>query len=468
MIPRTRSARLTVLVLALAVIAGPAGAGERSFSQARAALSKGLRSSDPAQRSSAVWELDGFDTPAAARVLVRQVLTRDDHARVIRSGIELAGGLKSKEAIAVLVEESAKGAWIKRSRVIEALGSIETEAAVGATLVAAYDKDPRVRTSAILSMEHRKGGRAAIAAGDALKAEEWPVRSAAIYVLARMKDKDCLPALIRMLGKDGEQGRLLDDAGAALKRLTNEKHGLDFEYWKDWYVKKVAKEEVDLGPSRIPPKPRARFGRTSTNAKRVVFVLQISRTMNDDLVFDPGEVAPRDVRRKGGAELKKWQSVKTKIDLARLWVAWGIDNLSDDAEFNIITFGVSANTSFSGFIPATKENRAKAKKRVLSLSASGSGNANIYAGLQHIFSLHGRDVYDEKNLLSGPEAVFFVSDGSGDEGEIKEPFRAFEEAEQWNRVRQISFHCFGVGEHDSRVLADLAGMTPGGSIESLP
>ena len=76
--------RTTILLCLLLVPVGGALAAEKSFSKARAALLKGLRSNDATARATAVYEIDGFDSAEAARVLVRAVLARDDRARVIR------------------------------------------------------------------------------------------------------------------------------------------------------------------------------------------------------------------------------------------------------------------------------------------------------------------------------------------------------------------------------------------------
>ena len=102
------------------------------------------------------------------------------------------------------------------------------------------------------------------------------------------------------------------------------------------------------------------------------------------------------------------------------------------------------------------------------LSLSASGNANLYDGLRRIFTLVSKDPLDIESLSEGPASVFYLADGAADEGLIKSAFEAFEEAERWNRYRQIRFNTFGVGDHDPRVLADLAGMIPDGTMRSLP
>jgi len=455
-----------IQIVLLLAIAGSAGAEEKSFSRARAALFKGLKSNNASDRAAAVYEIDGFDSAESARLLARAVLGRDDRARVIRAGIQLAGALTSDEAVGVLVEESKKGSWQKRARILEALGSIEHAEALSTLLLAAYDRDARVRISAILAMEHSKDAKAMVAVGDALKSELWPVRSAAMYVIGRMKDKDAVVALIRRLGKEGEDGRLLEDAGRALRRITGKNHGIDLDKWAAWYSRSRGGEAISFGPPREEPAVTAQLAGVKSTARRVLFVLAVNDTMNHKLVFDPDKVAPDDVKKAGGPELKRWRSAKTKLDLARLWIAWAIDHLDPRIEFNLVTYGISANASFSSFIRATPANREKAKKRVLSLSASG--NANLYDGLRHIFTLTSKGPVDLDALASGPATVFYLADGAADEGLIKSAFEAFEEAERWNRYRQIRFHTFGIGDHDPRVLADLAGMIPDGTMRSLP
>ena len=146
--------------------------------------------------------------------------------------------------------------------------------------------------------------------------------------------------------------------------------------------------------------PTAQLAGVKTSAKRVLFVLAVNDTMNHKIEFDPDTVAPADVREAGGRELERWRTMKTKLDLARLWIAWAIDHLDEKTEFNVVTYGISANASFSSFMRATPANRVKAKKRVLSLSASG--NANLYDGLRRIFTLVSKDPVDIESMSTGP------------------------------------------------------------------
>ena len=458
---------LLLCSVALLAVLAPAAHAERSFSEAKAAMFKGLRASDPGERANAVYELDGFDTPEAARVLARGVLSRDDRARVITAAIQLLGALREEESLKALAKEASRGAWRQRALVVEAIGKTRTEIGFETVLQAAYDSDPRVRVSALMALENFGDGRADLALVDGLEAEEWPVRSAAITALRQRRVKSATSALIARLAPAGEGGRLRGDAAEALMRITGKKFGLSYESWRSWHLEEQgtgsAMPKAGLGPG---PKPTTRLGGVPTWATRVVFVLGVHKSMLDPIVKKGAKAAPNEVRTKGGEYLRPWIDAESKIDIARLWLAWSINQLTPEVHYNIVTYGASANAAFSEFVPATPMNKVKGIRRVTSLSAAG--NANLYSGLEKTFKLISKDPVDLASMLEGPAVVFFVSDGSSDYGEIKEAYRAFEEAERWNRYRQLQFHCVGVGQHDSRVLGELANMGPGGAIVSIP
>jgi hypothetical protein len=320
-----------------------------------------------------------------------------------------------------------------------------------------------VRTSAVLALDLAKSERADFALADALRAPQWTVRAAAIDSIRRRGRSeaggplvDCLPA---------ERGRLRGDVAAALRLITNQPIGVFPEAWENWRIAGQGGEPLPLGAAREIP-PTAELAGVSTWAKRVVFVLALSDSMNRKLQAAPDSLAPPDVKERGGPELRRWREATTKVELARLWVAWGIAHLSPDVRFDVVTYGQGVDAAFGELVPATPQNREKATDRIRSLSASGE--ANLHAGLMKVFDLVSRDPLDTKSLEEGPEAVFFVSDGYCDYGEIPDGFAALDEAEQLNRFRQIVFHCFGVGEHDSRILGTLAGFAGGGELVALP
>lgn len=460
-----RTYRLILLALLLAAASAPAA--EKGFSQARAELAKGLRSSDPDERSQAVYALDGFDDEDAARTLVRYVLARDDRAQVIRSAIQLLGAMRSEGARKVLVEEAAKGPWEKRARVLEALGKWRDAAPVDAILLATYDEDPRVRISAVLATENLPGDRPDTAIADSIRVDPWPVRSAAIYMARQRKAKAAVPALIERLGPEGEKGRLLDEVRGALVRITGEDFGYSRGRWLGWWMEQKGEPppEPVLG-SGVREEPRAEMAGVKSRASRILYVLALNDSMNNEVIFDGAKAAPRDVREEGGEALAKWAKAKSKLDYAKLWISWSLRHLAPGTEFGVVTYGASANSVFSGFESASTESTERAVRRIESLSASG--NANLWDAVREVFAFTGGDPVELESMTAGPEVVFFVSDGTADTGEIREAYRVFEEAERWNRFRQIEFDTFGVGRFDSRVLADLAGMIPGGTVRGIP
>ena len=365
---------------------------------------------------------------------MKGVLTRQDRAQVIKAGIELLGGMESKKALDALAKESATGSFPRRARVLEALGRTRSPEAVDALLSAAYDEDTRIRTAALLAMEHMPAGRCDLALVDGLSAPQWPVRSAATFLLARRKPMEAAPKLVARMRPGVEPGRLLADVRAALVAISGKRYSYSHEVWKRWLDEQEGKEVNGEVPASPPRAATGELAGVHTYARRILFVLASSRSMVDEIVIDPRKVAPLEVRQNGGPELAKWTSVKTKMELARLWLGWAVENLAPEVTFNVITYSSSPNAVFSDLVPATKENRRKAARRVSSLSPSGE--ADIFRGLMKIYTLLGKDPLDKRNLLEGPEVVYFVSDANVEIGEIREGYRAYEQVERLNLYRR--------------------------------
>jgi len=463
-----RVARAIVLLLLLGVVSFPVAAAEKGYANAVAKMRKGLHSSNLRDRVLAVWELDGFDSADAARTLSRVVLSRDDRASVISTAIKLLGFLKTDEAVDALIRESKSGGSLRRARVIEALGRIGGPRVVEAVLLAAYDEDPKVRTSAVLALQGLKTGRVELVVSDALKAKYWPVRSAAITVARRRGRDDAIPGLIERLRPGLEDGRLRGDVAVALRELTELRYGTSYESWRRWYVDVKGGElpEPPQGMTAAPQKVRVQFAGIKSVARRVVYVLAVHESMRHEFSRRGKYRVPRDVQAAGGPELKKWEEAKTKLELAQLWLAWSIRRLPPDVRFDVVTYGEGADAAFDELVPATPANREKAVSRIESLSASG--RANLYSALKTTFRLVSRDPLDLKSLIEGPETVIFLSDGSCEYGEIEESYAVLEEAARLNIYRQIRFHAVSPGEGDSRVLAEIAGLGPGGMMSSIP
>jgi hypothetical protein len=456
-------AKLLPILLFSLVLFPAEGRSEPSFDKARAEFGRLLRAGTAEERARGVYALDGFDRPEAVRLLARAVLTRTDRAIVIRSAQKLISAMRSEASSKVIAEEATKGLWLKRARLLESMGRSEYPAVIDALLAGCYDDDPRVRTSALLALDMAKTERADLALGDALRAPQWTVRAAAIDSLRRRRHPETAGVLVDCLAS--ESGRLRGDLATTLRVITDQNIGVFPEAWRNWRIAGEGGVPPPLGEAKPIP-PTAELAGVRTWARRVVFVLALSDSMNRKLRASPDSLPPPDVKERGGEELRKWREATTKIELARLWVVWGISHLSPEVRFDVVTYGQGVDAAFGELVPATPQNREKAADRIRSLSASGM--ANLHAGLSKVFDLVSRDPLDTRSLEEGPEVVFFVSDGSSDYGEIKDGFAALDEAEQLNQHRQIVFNCFGIGEHDSRILGTLTGFGLGGELIALP
>jgi hypothetical protein len=396
------------------------------------------------------------------------VLSRDDRAPVISAAIKLMASFKSDEAIQALINESKSGGILRRARVIETLGRIGGPKVTDCLLAAAYDEDPKIRTIAVLALEELESGRVELAISDALAAKIWTVRSAAITVARRRGKDESIPHLIERLRPGAETGRLLADAAGALRQITQLRYGVSYESWRRWYldVKGGDLPDTPAGMTAVPPGVRIQFAGMKSVATRLVYVLGVHESMRGKISKRGEWRVPRDVKEAGGPQLKEWEEAETKLELAQLWLSWSIRQLSPEVHFDVITYGEGADAAFDELVPATPANREKAVRRIASLSASG--RANLYSAVKTTFTLVSRDPLDLKSLTEGPETVIFISDGTCEYGEIPEGYAVVDEAARLNLYRQIRFQVVSPGEGDGRVLAEIAGIGPGGGMFSIP
>jgi len=446
-----------MLTLVAATVRPAAGEDKPSWAKARVEFLRAFDANRPEERKDAIYDhLEGHDRPEVVKLLVRQVLAKDDEwAMVVGAAVEILGDLRNTDSVAALAQAARKGPVLLRGRVIEALGLCESEAAVVALLEALSGKELVLRILAADSLGRTKDVRGIPYLAEALKAPEWPLRAAAAAALTRIGSKDAVPHLILALGR--EKGRLREDISRGLRRLLKVRGGHDFHYWLKIYEKSGKTLEYSRGELVDPPvRPTVIYHGMRTWARRVVFVFDVSKSMKEEVEVDRMKAIPGDVREAGGAELERWKAMKTKIEWARAHLIHAIRNMAPGTEFGLITYNHGVNPVFRGkFVRATPDTKSKAIARVESLSPSG--DTDLHAALTRAVSVpHGKDRLG-RNLLDGAETIYFMTDGLSTSGVLKKGDRIAEEFERLNRRRRIRFHCIGIGMHDSELLSRLPG-----------
>jgi hypothetical protein len=325
-----------------------------------------------------------IDDPADAAALV-SLLDRDSdlvHERVV-----LALSKAKNEA----VREYLRGDALAKSRgkikagVVRILGLAKDDAAGEAITALLADSDPEVKSQAAIALGRmrrteavpalrpllaEKADETLIAAMDALAMfgesveDEWTrvaphlddmrrnVRTTAAECLGALGTMEAVDALIARMDK--EEGRVRADIREALKKITRDDLGESPARWKEWW-----KKEKERSPNKTPPRPpeqpkkddNERYAQVPTFygiqlfSKRLVFLLDVSSSMNDHIVVDP------DWLRKNG---RAYKSDATKFDLAEFEITATLRLVDPRLEFGIVTFRSDVKPWKERLVPAAQ------------------------------------------------------------------------------------------------------------------
>ena len=190
-----------------------------------------------------------------------------------------------------------------------------------------------------------------------------------------------------------------------------------------------------------PTRPPTQFMGLRTMIKRVVFVMDVTGSMEDPATVTPSEFSgPADL--KLGAELKRQldkferKDVKTKLDAAKYELTHSIAYLHPDVEFTVIFYSFSPTPWQKRLMAASDKNKIDAIKRIKTTSAWGG--TNIYDGLECAFGI----IDDHRKSMKKPAAapgkgtatkpkpeyaIFLVTDGKHNTGRFSNPTSGPEE-----------------------------------------
>lgn len=352
---------------------------------------------------------------------------------------------------AALAREGGKHAsWRIRALSYRAIGAKDSGAAVEALLKGLSDADPRVRTAAADGIVEREAKTPIDPLILALaKEKEWGVKVAIAGALSRLRDAKSVGPLVSALAR--EEGRVKEEVAAALAAITGQKFGADARAWRDWFKKNAAEEDTILSP--FPPQAEAvpargvTFQGIETRSRGIVFVLDISDSMNDasgetDLPAD-GSTPDRSGKRR------------SKIDVMRDELVAAIRALDEKAMFNVVLYNHQVKVWQPGKLVAANSSNKNLALSFL-LKEPATGGTNIFDAVEKAFTLAGLGATD-KNYRSAVDTIFLVSDGAPSAGRILEPAKILEEVGRMNSLRKVKIHTVGVGVlHDRAFLERLA------------
>ena len=370
---------------------------------------------------------------------------------------------RDPDAVQLLVGEGlGDESFLVRAACAGVLGTIGREDAVPALLRAAVDPDPRVRTEALASLGTLRAPSALEVLIEALGDDSLPVRSSAVTSLGQIGGKEAVGALIARMPH--EDGRLRMDIAKILQEMTKQRFR-DPRAWADWWKENEATLEATPGIriKKKPPRPPRRDGKDgpaityhgiTTTSNRVVFILDISDSMND-------AAKSRYLDADGNTE--RSGEKRSKFHVAREELKRAIKGLDKTDYFNIIVYNELVQSWQPKLLPALPSNIALALQFLNKLEATGG--TNTFDSLEAAFHLGGFGVQD-RYYGSKVDTLFLLSDGAPSAGRITDTDKILAEVRQINRLRKIAIHTVGIGHlADNEFLRELARDNAGQHVE---
>lgn len=353
-----------------------------------------------------------------------------------------------------------------RAAAAAALGRTGADAALDTIRNALeHDAAPLVRLRALEALLHWKIAVIKDAAIAALRDRHWQVRALAIAICVRANLVEAAGPMIEALAR--ETGRLRKDLDDALFRLTGTRLYGDVGLWREWWqsngeaIAKKAQElakagqyDKTLGPleewedadADADADESKRKGATSafygirTLSKQLVFVIDISRSMNDAAEAKPAAST-------GKRDPYPAPRGNRKLDIAKWQLHRAVQELPKDAVFNIVVYSESYKVWEKEPVAATPRNKKMAHRFIDQLN--GNGTTNIGDSLDAAL---GQDA----------DTLFLLSDGNPNRGRVSDLEKLLEYVLGRNRRARRVVHTIGIGEAEgSSFLKELARGTGG-------
>jgi DNA-directed RNA polymerase subunit L len=359
---------------------------------------------------------------------------------------------KSLRSLTRAMQKAKDGVRLRSLSLLASVPCEPVQAALRAAL--ATEDEPAAIARTLTDLAHL-GDRAIVDGllSTYLDHETWVVRAAAARALARLRVKGAIPAMIARL--EGSEGRWTTDLRGALRSLTGKDFRANHELWQRWWDEQGAAfevpalEEVERAEAEASQAVGLTFFGISTTSQRVLFVLDLSGSMEfsmvprDNPTDDPNR--PYDMPRTG--ELSRLTVAKR--DLGR-----AVGGLKDGALFNLVLYASDVWTWRDKLVEMDDGPRVAVQEYVESLEPAGG--TNIYGALKLALELAGADGGDE---WSEPriDTIFLLTDGRPSIGVTTDPQEILDFVADRNASAGIVIHTIGLsGAQDAYLLSKLA------------
>jgi HEAT repeat protein len=364
-----------------------------------------LRDKEPGVRAVAARALGGLKHAKAADKLAEPLADRN--AEVRAAALESVAERREKNAEQILLKEAQKSDEEAAAIAIGLLAGFPSDKTKQLLLKLADHYKPGVALPALEALGVIGTPEAFPAFEKALAHKEWPVRSAAIRALSKIRTREAVDLLVERMPK--EDGRLFAEIGDALRGLTGKGIGYAPGAWKEWWT---AHRDTFAFGAAADAVAAAGAGQTTyhgipVSSNRVVFCTDISGSMSETA-----------------------DGKETRLDQAKKELSRVLGSLSKDAHCNLIFFDDRIEPWKTQLVPI-KGNLPQALQLVASLQPRGTTNIfdTLFVALQH----------------KEADTIYLLSDGEPTAGRIIGTDDLLREIRKINRLRQVAIHCISLG-----------------------
>lgn len=303
--------------------------------------------------------------------------------------------------------------------------------------------------------------------------KDWRVKATCLQALRKFRKKRSIVPLIDMMER--EEGRLSDDAHAALVDISGFDYSAKVETWRRWWKRVGAEFTPPSAADKKKAAERLRKARSAyedaertytpyhgikTKSRRMIFILDTSYSMIEKI--------PLNERNQAGLEdfRSRYGNVQLKVDLCRNELINVIAKLQPHVKFNIVLFDSEAKKWKKKLVSASRGNKGAAYKFLDDVNVDyierrtakeEKGRTNTFAALNIALGLKDEPQRKpDKNHTVESDTVFFMSDGMPTEGRIKQPDELLRYFKAVNKRAKIVFHTLTFGHGNVALLKPMA------------
>ncbi len=259
--------------------------------------------------------------------------------------------------------------------------------------------------------------------------QRYGFRAAVLQAAMAYEDPGAIDFLIKQFSDlDGQAQAIVSAHLAGISGLPRDTSA---EGWHGWWqgVDRSALRKTPARPAAGPVEkpPSGAFFGIQIQARRIVFVIDTSLSMLEPAIGPAGPT-----RAAGRTIVPRQPAADSRLVKAQHELIRTLDGLPEETSFNIVVFSRRVASWQRRLVPATAENKARARQFVAQLTPE-DGTASFDALLAGM------------RLDDNLETLFFLSDGEPTVGQIVLPAQIVEAVAAENYFRRITLHTVGFG-----------------------